>query len=88
MSTTKPAAATTAVNVTLLLWSCIVAANFFNTDASVVGMIAPTLITSEGASSSLVSLISAIFTLMVAALRWATSTAANGSWPSASSAKR
>jgi MFS family permease len=66
MSTTKPAAAT-AVNVTLLLWSCIVAANFFNTDASVVGMIAPTLITGEGASSSLVSLTSAIFTLMVAA---------------------
>jgi len=67
MSTAKPAAATTAVNLTLLLWSCIVAANFFNIDASVVGMIAPTLITGEGASSSLVSLTSAIFTLMVAA---------------------
>jgi MFS family permease len=54
-------------NVTLLLWSCVVAANFFNTDSSLVGMIAPTLITSLGASQSLVSLTSAIFTLMVAA---------------------
>ena len=64
-STKPPAAA--AVNVTLLLWSCIVAANFFNTDSSLVGMIAPTLITGLGASQSLVSLTSAIFTLMVAA---------------------
>ena len=67
MTTAKPATATTAVNVTLLLWTCIVAANFFSSDSSVVGMIAPTLITGEGASSSLVSLTSAIFTLMVAA---------------------
>lgn len=67
MQQTKPATAATTVNVTLLLWACIVAANFFNTDASVVGMIAPTLIADLGASSSLVSLTSAIFTLMVAA---------------------
>ena len=67
MSTAKPVTAPTAVNVTFLLWSYIVAANFFSSDSSVVGMIAPTLITDQGASSSLVSLTSAIFTLMVAA---------------------
>ena len=67
MKGVKPATTATAINVTLLLWTCIVAANFFSTDSSVVGMIAPTLITDQGASSSLVSLTSAIFTLMVAA---------------------
>lgn len=67
MNAAKSGAAPAIVNLTFLLWSCIVAANFFNIDASVVGMIAPTLITGQGASSSLVSLTSAIFTLMVAA---------------------
>lgn len=67
MNTAKTVTAASTVNLTLLLWTCIVAANFFNTDASVVGMIAPTLIADQGASSSLVSLTSAIFTLMVAA---------------------